>query len=131
MHVIPPAGQQVAVDSGPTLHSSNIVPSQLPQKDHSGTVAPGSNPGDVSAYYVDEDIASDTRPILLFDLNGTLTSLTATKYTTGKSLIRPGIEHLRRLQVCFVRTSSTLLWLHLNRFLKYLCSTGCFQAWHL
>ncbi|KAL0046319.1 hypothetical protein WJX82_009128 [Trebouxia sp. C0006] len=68
MHVIPPAGQQVAVDSGPTLHSSNIVPSQLPQKDHSGTVAPGSNPGD---------------------------------YTTGKSLIRPGIEHLRRLQGVF------------------------------
>ncbi|KAL0018993.1 hypothetical protein WJX79_001369 [Trebouxia sp. C0005] len=62
------------------------------------------------AQFVDEDISADSRPILLFDLNGTLTSHTAAKRSSGKSLMRPGIHHLRRLQEHFrlgIFTSAT------------------------
>lgn len=41
----------------------------------------------------------DTRPILLFDLNGTLTSHTAQRRSAGLNLVRPGIHHLMQLQV--------------------------------
>ena len=73
---------------------SNIVPFRR--------VSSPSNPnmpGGVAGYFVDEAAGQDTRPILLFDLNGTLTSHTAAKRSSGRSLMRPGIQHLRRLQV--------------------------------
>lgn len=43
--------------------------------------------------------AEDMRPILLFDLNGTLTSHTAQRRSAGVNLMRPGIHHLMQLQV--------------------------------
>lgn len=73
---------------------SNIVPFKRGR--------PPSNPnmpGGVAGCFIDEDAGQDTRVILLFDLNGTLTSHTAAKRSSGRSLIRPGIQHLRRLQV--------------------------------
>ena len=42
----------------------------------------------------------DPRPIVLFDLNGTLTSHTASRRSAGTNKMRPGTPHLRRLQVC-------------------------------
>ncbi len=78
---------------------SNIVPFKRKEKGSSGPLLPDNQPGSIQAHFVDEDISADTRPILLFDLNGTLTSHTAAKRSSGKSLMRPGIHHLRRLQV--------------------------------
>ena len=43
---------------------------------------------------------TDLRPLLLFDLNGTLTAHTSARKSSGKNEMRPGISHLRRLQVC-------------------------------
>lgn len=48
--------------------------------------------------YRDGD-GTDPRPILLFDLNGTITSHTAKRRSSGINRPRPGIQHLRRLQV--------------------------------
>lgn len=48
--------------------------------------------------YRDGD-GSDPRPILLFDLNGTITSHTVKRRSSGINKPRPGIPHLRRLQV--------------------------------
>ena len=48
---------------------------------------------------VGNDGAIDTRPILLFDLNGTLTSHTSQRRSAGRNKLRPGTHHLRRLQV--------------------------------
>ena len=36
----------------------------------------------------------DDRPFLLFDLNGTLTSHTHKRQSSGINLMRPGIHHL-------------------------------------
>lgn len=58
----------------------------------------GANEGrylDIAA----EGLPTDTRPILLFDLNGTLTSHTAQRKSAGINLMRPGIHHLMRLHV--------------------------------
>ncbi|KAG2497888.1 hypothetical protein HYH03_004154 [Edaphochlamys debaryana] len=57
----------------------------------------------------------DPRPILLFDLNGTLTSHTAARKSSGITRLRPGTEHLARLKPHFrlgVYTSSTLRTTH-------------------
>ena len=78
---------------------SNIVPFKRKGRGSSGPLSPDNQPGSVQAHFVDEDISADSRPILLFDLNGTLTSHTAAKRSSGKSLMRPGVHHLRRLQV--------------------------------
>ncbi|KAK9821027.1 hypothetical protein WJX74_003146 [Apatococcus lobatus] len=43
----------------------------------------------------------DLRPLLLFDLNGTLTAHTSARKSSGKSEMRPGLHHLRRLQEHF------------------------------
>ena len=50
----------------------------------------------------------DPRPIVLFDLNGTLTSHTAKRRSAGANKMRPGTPHLRRLQVRPVPTSAVL-----------------------
>ena len=78
---------------------SNIVPFKRKGKPNSGGLGPDNQPGSIESYFVDQDISQDMRPILLFDLNGTLTSHTAAKRSSGRSLMRPGIHHLRRLQV--------------------------------
>lgn len=89
---------------------SNIVPFKRKGRGSSGPLSPDNQPGSVQAHFVDEDISADSRPILLFDLNGTLTSHTAAKRSSGKSLMRPGVHHLRRLQEHFrlgIFTSAT------------------------
>ncbi|DBA99939.1 TPA: hypothetical protein ACH3X1_013819 [Trebouxia sp. C0004] len=89
---------------------SNIVPFKRKGRASSGPLLPDNQPGSIEAHFVDEDISADARPILLFDLNGTLTSHTAAKRSSGKSLMRPGIYHLRRLQEHFrlgIFTSAT------------------------
>lgn len=43
--------------------------------------------------------APATKPILLFDANGTLTSHTSMRRSAGVHRARPGVEHLRRLSV--------------------------------
>ena len=85
-------GAEVAANSADVR--SNIVPFRKAQ-------SPGNpnQPGGITGRFVDEEAGQDTRPILLFDLNGTLTSHTAAKRSAGRSLMRPGIHHLRRLQV--------------------------------
>lgn len=93
---------------------SNIVPFTRKGKASSRPLLPDNQPGSIEAQFVDEDISADSRPILLFDLNGTLTSHTAAKRSSGKSLMRPGIHHLRRLQVRgnvipLLQSSKTLL----------------------
>lgn len=87
-----PKAQQMGVNSGDVR--SNIVPFRKVR-------SPGNpnQPGGITGHFVDEEMGQDTRPILLFDLNGTLTSHTAAKRSAGRSLMRPGIHHLRRLQV--------------------------------
>ena len=84
--------QQTGGDTTPPR--SNIVPFRR-------VTSPGNpnTPGGIASYFVDEDVGQETRPILLFDLNGTLTSHTAAKRSAGRSLMRPGIHNLRRLQV--------------------------------
>ncbi len=42
---------------------------------------------------------ADNRIILLFDLNGTLTSHTSQRRSAGVNRMRPGLEHMQRLQV--------------------------------
>lgn len=58
-------------------------------------------PGSAAAHAPDANFAQqqDMRPILLFDLNGTLTQHTAARRSTGKSVLRPGTHHLLRLLV--------------------------------
>ena len=75
---------------------SNVVP--FPAKFRQKQTLVSGTPGSVPACFVDSD-SSDPRPVLLFDLNGTLTSHRAAKRGSGRSLMRPGIHHLRRLQV--------------------------------
>ena len=41
----------------------------------------------------------DSRPIVLFNLNGTLTSHISQPRSSGITTVRPGTHHLRRLQV--------------------------------
>ncbi|KAL3138341.1 hypothetical protein ABBQ32_006145 [Trebouxia sp. C0010 RCD-2024] len=93
-------------NSTPADVHSNIVPFRKAQ-------SPGNpnQPGGITGGFVDEATGQDTRPILLFDLNGTLTSHTAAKRSAGRSLMRPGIHHLRRLQEHFrlgIFTSATV-----------------------
>lgn len=45
------------------------------------------------------DGGDDEPPLLLFDLNGTLTSHTAARHSSGITRLRPCIQLLRRLQV--------------------------------
>lgn len=48
---------------------------------------------------MDAGDAPDAPPLLLFDLNGTLTSHTFVRRSCGRNRMRPGTNHLRRLQV--------------------------------
>ena len=59
-------------------------------------------PGSVAEYHLDAADAEDALPILLFDLNGTLTNHTASRRGSGATVVRPGVQHLRRLKVWFV-----------------------------
>lgn len=78
--------------------SSNIV--TFPA--HRRVATPLWNTGEAAQRFLDvpePGAAQDSRPILLFDLNGTLTSHTAARRSAGINLMRPGIHHLMKLQV--------------------------------
>lgn len=71
-----------------------------------------SQPGDVPAPQIKLDDMSFKRSekaIILFDLNGTLTSHTVQRYSAGVNKMRPGLHHLRRLQVELQSIYSTAL----------------------
>lgn len=79
---------------------SNVVPFQRKSKANTRPGTPEGGPGSIPGRFLDDGATvEDKRPILLFDLNGTLTSHTAARHSSGKTLIRPGIQHLRRVQV--------------------------------
>jgi hypothetical protein len=50
---------------------------------------------------------ADNRIILLFDLNGTLTSHTSKRRSAGINRMRPGLDHMQRLQVKLLDHSQT------------------------
>ena len=89
-----------AADGEPGRSEPNLEPEQPEQGlQH---VGPESGDGGAVAPFRDEcppDQQVDLRPLLLFDLNGTLTAHTSVRKSTGKSTMRPGLHHLRRLQV--------------------------------
>ena len=45
------------------------------------------------------ELNSPSNLIVLLDLNGTLSSVTAKRWLSHRKGIRPGVHHLRRLQV--------------------------------
>ena len=64
----------------------------------------------------------DTRPILLFDLNGTLTTHTAQKRSAGVNLVRPGVHHLMQLQVgTYTPHSKRCCSMYFQRFCELAC----------
>lgn len=78
--------------------SSNIVPfGRGPGGGGPASPTGGRAPGGRPRFLDDGD--DDPRPILLWDMNGTLTSHTHQRRSTGKNLPRPGTHHLRRLAV--------------------------------
>ena len=60
-----------------------------------------SAPGDVRVLVKldDERRYPPQKPIILFDLNGTLTSHTSQRRSAGINRLQPGMHHLRRLLV--------------------------------
>ena len=103
------------VESGHPPPRSNIVPFRK------GQGPGGANmPGGIAGYFVDDNDGQDTRPILLFDLNGTLTSHTFARRSAGRSLMRPGISHLRRLQVGSLKAENQLIELRLPSYTSHL-----------
>lgn len=59
-------------------------------------------PGRAALQKLDVNGVDKAKIVILFDLNGTLTTHTAAKHSGGKSVVRPGIKELRRLQVRFI-----------------------------
>lgn len=91
--------------SQPTSHAAaanHIVPFHGQWGGQRGPHAHGT---DIPTDYRDVDDA-DARPILLFDLNGTITSHTAKRRSSGINKPRPGVHHLRRLLVCVFSENS-------------------------
>ena len=83
------------------------------QKKSSTNILPFNHRGYSTIPVVREVVVDleDSRPILLFDLNGTLTSHTSKRRSAGRNCPRPGTHHLRRLQSHFqlgIFTSATL-----------------------
>jgi hypothetical protein len=66
-----------------------------------------------AARLLDAGDGHDAAPLLLFDLNGTLTSHTAVRRGAGCNRMRPGTHHLRRLQVCVFFIPTTYLYVGL------------------
>ena len=87
---------------------SNIVPFKRRGKGGASVTPADKAPGSLEGRFLDIN-TNDTRPVLLFDLNGTLTSHTAAKRSSGRSLMRPGIHHLRRLQVISILSHTSLV----------------------
>lgn len=81
----------VAYDNVP-LATSKLKREKKPVKNN--------GPGSVAEYHLDAADVEDALPILLFDLNGTLTNHTASRRGSGSTVVRPGVQHLRRLKVC-------------------------------
>ena len=88
-------------------HSQGYTPAQGHQD-----MGPGSGHGRAMVPRRDErpsDQPFDLRPLLLFDLNGTLTAHTSVRQSSGKNAMRPGLHHLRRLQVSITQVSSSIV----------------------
>eukprot|EP00884_Botryococcus_braunii_P016520 jgi/Botrbrau1/3551/Bobra.0078s0008.1 len=87
---------------GDQAAASHIVPFKRPKAELGNEVerndSPGGPAGVPGGRKLDENLPDDGRFILLFDLNGTLTSHTAKRYSAGINKIRPGVHHLHRLK---------------------------------
>ncbi len=91
----PPLSTPAAPPPPPAPPTNNVVPYQWNGYQRSGPHAYGTN---IPIDFRDVDDA-DLRPILLFDLNGTITSHTAKRRSSGINKPRPGVHHLRLLLV--------------------------------
>ena len=85
------------------MDESNIVPFPQPARPGAARAPPGATSGKPQAPQrfldmVGRGAGQDDRPFLLFDLNGTLTSHTHKRQSSGINLMRPGIHHLMQLQ---------------------------------
>jgi hypothetical protein len=83
---------------------SNAVPFRPKKPSYDDGPAP-------TVRYLDVDQDSDPRPVLLFDLNGVLTTHTERRKKNRLNRPRPGVHHLRRLTALFrvgVFSSATL-----------------------
>lgn len=86
------------------LASSHIVPFRREKAagrtvpDPAGPSGAAGPAGGPEVPYLDDGLPDDGRIILLFDLNGTLTSHTAQRRSAGISRMRPGTHHLYRLK---------------------------------
>ena len=85
------------------MEESNIVPFPQPARPGAARAPPGATSGKPQAPQrfldmVGREGGQDDRPFLLFDLNGTLTSHTHKRQSSGINLMRPGIHHLMQLQ---------------------------------
>ena len=79
--------------SAPASHA--VMQQQLPSSSPWPKVEPGSEP----PRWLDMELNSPSNLIVLLDLNGTLSSVTAKRWLSHRKGIRPGMHHLRRLQV--------------------------------
>ena len=86
------------------------MPFPQPAMPAAARAPPGANSGKPQAPQRFLDMegrvgGQDDRPFLLFDLNGTLTSHTHKRQSSGINLMRPGIHHLMQLQASLERQS--------------------------
>ncbi|BDA48138.1 probable bifunctional polynucleotide phosphatase/kinase at N-terminal half [Coccomyxa sp. Obi] len=111
-----PAGQHARNHSGGLLPYGSERSSVVPFPGSYGRSWPvnGAAKAVAQQRFLDVEVPrapNDTRPIALFDLNGTLTSHTARRQSAGINKIRPGVHHLMRLHDTFrigVFTSASL-----------------------
>ena len=82
---------------------ATLCPFPQPARPGAARAPPGATSGKPQAPQrfldmVGRGAGQDDRPFLLFDLNGTLTSHTHKRQSSGINLMRPGIHHLMQLQ---------------------------------
>ena len=90
-------GQNQAADGQPPAGTAASPAKKRKQKDQHPAPARVLN----AAAPNDDGAATSAplQPALLFDLNGTLTSHTSQRNSSGVTKLRPGLQHLHRLQV--------------------------------
>ena len=89
--------------AGPGIGGADRVCARSQGGRRSPPRSPTQNPGWGGRRFLDAGDPPDAPPLLLFDLNGTLTSHTAARRSAGANRMRPGTHHLRRLQARFTQ----------------------------
>jgi hypothetical protein len=101
---VPAAGTWQRGASPSPTGRSNVVPFSRNGRPADGQPSPGRHARSGGRAYLDDEDDDgpgrlDARAILLFDLNGTLTSHTSKRRSAGRNRPRPGTRELRRLLV--------------------------------